>query len=221
MSRKDGLFMKSEAQLALDKLIERYPVLESCRQDIIKAYDILFECFRGDGFLFTCGNGGSAADADHIVGELLKGFVLKRPLPDEDKAALEALGEPEGRELADRLQMGFRAMSLMNQTAIFTAAGNDLGGDTGPAQQLNALGRKGDVLLGISTSGNAKNVALACQVAKLRGMKIIGMTGAKGGRLATLADVCIKVPSCETYEVQELHLPVYHAICIAAEEEFF
>ena len=112
-------------------------------------------------------------------------------------------------------------MSLMNQTAIFTAAGNDLGGDTGPAQQLNALGRKGDVLLGISTSGNAKNVALACQVAKMRGMKIIGLTGYKGGRLASLADVCIKVPAGETFVVQELHLPVYHALCIMIEKTFF
>ena len=213
--------MNSETERALVRLLERYPVLEECKQDIVHSYDLLCDCFSRDGFLFTCGNGGSAADADHIVGEILKGFVLKRPLPDRDKEALKAFGEPEGTELADKLQMGLRAMSLMNQTAIFTAAGNDLGGDMGPAQQLNALGREGDLLLGISTSGNAKNVALACQVAKLRGMKIIGMTGAKGGRLATLADVCIRVPSCETFVVQELHLPVYHALCIMIEKTFF
>ena len=213
--------MNTETQMALAELLERYPVLRDCTEDIVAAYNILYECFEKDGFVFTCGNGGSAADADHIVGELLKGFVLKRPLSQEDKEKLIALGEPEGAELAEKLQMGFRAMSLMNQTAIFTAAGNDLGGDTGPAQQLNALGRKGDVLLGISTSGNAKNVALACQVAKMRGMKIIGLTGYKGGRLASLADVCIKVPAGETFVVQELHLPVYHALCIMAEKSFF
>lgn len=213
--------MNTDTQMALAELLERYPVLRDCSEDIVKAYEILFECFKGDGFLFTCGNGGSAADADHIVGELLKGFVLKRPLSEEDKNKLNSFGEPEGAELAQKLQMGFRAMSLMSQTAIFTAAGNDLGGDMGPAQQLNALGRKGDVLFGISTSGNAKNIALACQVAKLRGMKIIGLTGYKGGRLASLADVCIKVPAGETFVVQELHLPVYHALCIMIEKSFF
>ena len=213
--------MNTETEMALAELLERYPVLRECADDIVKAYNILYECFKKDGFLFTCGNGGSAADADHIVGELLKGFVMKRPLPQADREKLASLDELEGVELAEKLQMGFRAMSLMNQTAIFTAAGNDLGGDMGAAQQLNSLGRKGDVLLGISTSGNAKNVALACQVARLRGMKIIGLTGYKGGRLASLADVCIKVPAGETFVVQELHLPVYHALCIMVEKSFF
>ena len=203
-----------------ENLLNRYPVLGQCGNDIMAAYDILAACFKNDGCLFTCGNGGSAADADHIVGEILKGFVLKRPLPDADKTFLKSFGE-QGTMLADNLQCGLRAMNLMAHTAAYTAAANDLGGDTGPAQQLTALGRRGDVLLGISTSGNAKNIALACMVAKIKGMKIIGMTGIGGGRLAELADVCIKVPEKETYKVQELHLPVYHALCMMVEATFF
>ena len=209
-----------DAKIVLDNLIARYPVLEQCKNDIWKAYEILAECFGNDGCLFTCGNGGSAADADHIVGEIVKGFVLKRPLPDTDKVTLKSYGT-EGVMLADKLQCGLRAVNLMAHTGAYTASGNDLGGDTGPAQLLNGLGRKSDVLLGISTSGNAKNAYLACLVAKLKGMKIIGMTGIGGGRLAETADVCIKVPEKETYKVQELHLPVYHAICIMVEYTFF
>ena len=203
-----------------ENLLSRYPVLGKCGDDIMAAYDILADCFKNDGCLFTCGNGGSAADADHIVGEILKGFVLKRPLPEADKTFLKSFGE-QGTMLADNLQCGLRATNLMAHTAAYTAAANDLGGDTGPAQQLNALGRRGDVLLGISTSGNAKNIALACMVAKLKGMKIIGMTGIGGGRLSELADVCIRVPERETYKVQELHLPVYHALCMMVEAAFF
>ena len=208
------------AEITLNNLVGRYPALRQCRDDIWSAYCILAECFRKDGFLFTCGNGGSAADADHIVGEMVKGFTLKRPLPENDRTFLKSFGD-NGAMLADNLQCGLRAMSLMAHSAAYTAAANDLGGDTGPAQQLNGLGRNGDVLLGISTSGNAKNVALACMVAKLKGMKIIGMTGIGGGRLAELADICIKVPERETYKVQELHLPVYHALCIMVEGTFF
>ncbi len=209
-----------EAKTVFENLITRYPILEQCRDDIWKAYEILAESFKNDGCLFTCGNGGSAADADHIVGEILKGFVLKRPLPNADKATLKSYGD-EGAMLADNLQCGLRAVNLMAHTGAYTAAANDLGGDTGPAQLLNGLGRKGDVLLGISTSGNAKNVYLACLVAKLKGIKIIGMTGIGGGRLAATADVCIRVPEKETYKVQELHLPVYHALCIMVECTFF
>jgi len=206
---------------ALDELLQRYPVLVSCEKAICEAYDIMADCFADDKFLYTCGNGGSASDADHIVGELQKGFTLKRPLSDADKSYLRGNGREGNELLANKLQMGFRAISLMHQTAIYTAVGNDLGGDMGPAQQLNALGRPDDVLLGISTSGNAKNIALACQVARMRGMKIIGMTNMKGGHLAEVADVCIRVPELETFKVQELHLPVYHTLCIMVERKFF
>lgn len=203
------------------ELLSRYPVLNVCSREIGQAYGMLAECFEKDNFLFTCGNGGSAADADHIVGELLKGFVKKRPLNEEMKQSLYRTKFRESEMLAEKLQMGFRAMSLMSQSAIYTAAANDLGGDMGPAQQLWALGRPGDVFLGISTSGNAKNIAYACQVAKAKGIKIIGMTGHGGGLLAETADVCIKVPENETFKIQELHLPVYHALCIMVEETFF
>ncbi len=205
----------------LENLLVHYPSLEACRGDILKAYEVLSECFARDGFVFTTGNGGSASDADHIVGELLKGFKLRRPLCEAEKVRLLGQGQPEGAMLSSRLQRGFRAMSLMSQTAIYTAAGNDLGGDMGPAQQLNSLGRPGDVLFGISTSGNAMNIALAVQVARMKGMKTIGLTGCKGGRLAEMADVCIKVPENETYRIQELHLPVYHALCSMLEVTFF
>ena len=204
-----------------DELVKRYPSLETIRQDIKEAVKIIKNCFAKDGVLFTAGNGGSAADADHIVGELMKGFVLKRPLNDDNKKRILDQGEPEAYDLIANLQCGFRAFNLMCHSAIYSAAANDLGGDMGPAQQLCSAGRPGDVLLAISTSGNAKNLALACQVAKMRGMKIIGMTGEGGGRLAKLADVCIKAPEKETYKVQELHLPIYHFICIAVEKSFF
>ncbi len=204
-----------------DELVSRYPVLEANRDQIRLAYDILKKCFAADGFLFTAGNGGSASDADHIVGEMMKGFVLKRPLGDDNKQRILDQGEPEAYELIANLQCGFRAMSLMNQTAIYSAAANDLGADMGPAQQLCSAGRPGDVLWAISTSGNAKNIALACQVAKMRGMKIIGMTGEGGGRLAKLADVCIKAKGDCTFKIQELHLPIYHFLCIAVEKTFF
>ena len=165
------------------------------------------------------GNGGSAADASHLVGGLMKGFVKRRPVPREDVLALSGL--PDGAYLSERLQCGLRAMSLMSQEGITTAVQNDLGGDLGPAQQLYALGRRGDVLIGLSTSGNARNVTLACQVAKLRGMSVIGMTGRGGGLLKSLSDVCVCVPETETFKVQELHLPVYHALCLVVEETFF
>ena len=217
----DVLTDSARVEKVLDELLVRYPVLGECRGEIMQAYRFLRDCFAGDHILFTCGNGGSAADADHIVGEIMKGFQLKRPLEEAEQATLRSNGELEGFQLASCLQQGFRAWNLMSQSAIYTAAQNDLGGDFGPAQQLCAAGRLGDVLLGISTSGNAVDVAAASQVAHMRGMKVIGMTGRSGGRLAKYADVCIRVPESETFKVQELHLPVYHALCIMVEYTFF
>lgn len=202
-----------------DSLLSRYPALKECSIAIQAAYQLLVECFEHDGFLFTCGNGGSAADADHIVGELQKGFILRRQLPKNIFTSLAF--QPDGELLASLLQRGLRAMNLMCQPAIYSAASNDLGGDMGLAQEVCALGRKGDVLLAISTSGNARNIALACQVARINGMRILGLTGAGGGKLAGFADVCIKVPEMQTYKIQELHLPVYHALCMMVEAHFF
>ncbi len=206
---------------ALETLLARYPVLGPCRDSLAAAIAAMIACYDADGTVFTCGNGGSAADADHIVGELLKGFTHPRPLPPADQQHLCKLDPADGPLLAERLQCGLRAFSLMSQTAITTAVGNDLGDALAPAQQLYGLGRPGDVLIALSTSGNARNVALAAQVARFRSMTVIGLTGAGGGRLASLADIAIRVPAQLTYQIQELHLPVYHALCIAVENHFF
>ena len=151
----------------------------------------------------------------------MKGFIKKRRLPQEEQDELRKMDAIDGAYLAEHLQCGLRAVSLMGQEALSSAVGNDLGGDIAPAQQLLGFARPGDVLLGISTSGNARNIALACKVAKLKRLKIIGMTGEGGGKLSSLADVCIKVPAKETYRVQEYHLPIYHALCMMIECRYF
>ncbi|NLZ63469.1 MAG: SIS domain-containing protein [Lentisphaerae bacterium] len=204
----------------LDLLLSRFPELVVCRDDIMAAYRLLADCYDRGGCVFTCGNGGSAADAEHIVGELLKGFVRKRPLNERDRNDFIAAGE-DGAVLADRLQYGLRAVCLMSQTAISSAVANDLGGDLGPAQQLFALGQPGDVLIAISTSGNAANVRYALRVARQRGLRSIGLSAGEGGKLAQLADVCIRVPAKETYLAQEYHLPIYHCLCIMLEARYF
>lgn len=204
----------------LAELLLRFPELSVCRDDILAAYQILADCYDHGGCVFTCGNGGSAADAEHIVGELLKGFVRKRPLNPQDRAAFAALG-PDASLLAERLQYGLRAVCLMSQLAINSAVANDLGADLGPAQQLFALGQPGDVLIGISTSGNAANVRYAVAVARQRKMRCLGLTAEQGGQLAKLSDICIRVPAKETYRAQEYHLPIYHCLCIMLEARYF
>ena len=208
-------------QVVLETLVKRYPQLECVKSDIWNAYTILEACFAKDNTLFTCGNGGSSADADHIVGELLKAFVIKRPLPKSEQRFFKKSGFIGSIDLMNKLQSGLKAINLMSQTAIFSAASNDLGPEMGIAQTLCGLGRKGDVLLAISTSGNANNIYMACQVAKARKMKIIGLTGKTGGHLKSMSDVCIIAPEKETFKIQELHLPIYHALCIMVEKRFF
>lgn len=203
----------------IQELTERYPSLCCISDDLRRACELVIKCYKGGGTVYVAGNGGSAADASHIVGEFMKGFVKKRHVPESDKALFASCSD--GDYLSQRLQCGLRALSLMSQEGITTAVQNDLGGDLGPAQQLYAMARPGDVLIGISTSGNARNVALACQVAKIKGVAIIGMTGMGGGRLAEYSDVLLAVPETETFKVQELHLPVYHALCMVVEEAFF
>ena len=182
----------------LELLLARYPQLSSCQDEIRSAFDLLADCYDRGGCVFTCGNGGSAADAEHMVGELLKGFLLKRPLSEDDRKELQQISQDDGAFLADHLQYGLRAVCLMSQVAIASATANDQGGDLGAAQQLFALGQPGDVLVAFSTSGNARNVAYAALVAKQRGLKVIGMSGQSGGRLSTLADTCIHAPALET-----------------------
>lgn len=207
----------------LETLIKRYPALSVCEEEIEKAYEILEECFVSEHKLLIAGNGGSCADGEHIAGELMKGFKLQRKCTEEFAKKLKSIDAERGAELAEKLQGGLPAIALDNHQALNTAYVNDVenGGLLTYAQQVYGYGKAGDVLLGISTSGNSKNVAYAAVVARAKGMKVIGLTGAKGGNLASVADVTIKVPETETYMIQELHLPVYHCLCLMLEERFF
>lgn len=205
----------------IDELLDRYPLLTVCKETMIQAFSLLSHCFRNNGKLLICGNGGSAADAEHIVGELMKGFKNPRRLDDEYQEKLKDIDETLGNRLAEHLQGTLPAIALDGHPALFTAYMNDCEPLMCFAQQVNGYGCEGDVLLGISTSGNSQNVIYAAVIAKAKGMKVIGMTGAKDSKLSELADVCIQVPETETYKIQELHLPVYHCLCLMLEEEFF
>lgn len=212
-------------ELRLEKhinlLLERYPVLEICKNDLIDAYLIMEECYERDGKLLIAGNGGSAADSEHIAGELMKRFKISRPVSSDFARKLKEIDPERGEQLAKNLERGLMAIPLVAHEALTTAYINDVDGLGVFAQQLFGFGRKGDVFLGISTSGNSKNVLSAAVVAKALGIKIIGLTGALGGELDKVADVTIKVPELETYMVQELHLPVYHCLCLMLEDKFF
>ena len=205
----------------LEDLIARYPSLACCREQIMDAADILVECYRKDGKLLTAGNGGSAADAEHIVGEMMKTFRFQKTLPEGYAEALYATDPEMGNVLASHLQGALPAIALDGHISLSTAYMNDCEPLLCFAQQVAGYGREGDVLLGISTSGNSRNVIYAAVAAKARGMKVIGLTGARENRLDKFADVCIKVPETETFKVQELHLPVYHCLCLMVEKYFF
>ena len=205
----------------INLLIERYPKLESIKQDIINAYLVLEECYEHDGKLLIAGNGGSAADSEHMAGELMKRFKIPRPVTAEMAERLKAVDAERGAELAKNLERGLTAIPLVAHEALTTAYINDVDGLGVFAQQLFGYGRPGDVFLGISTSGNSKNVMSATVVARALGIKVIGLTGANGGELAGVADVAIKVPETETFMIQELHLPVYHCLCLMLEDRFF
>ena len=205
----------------LDELIKRYPILERVREDIDVVYGILERCYENGGKLLIAGNGGSAADAEHIVGELMKGFVKRRPVTEEMKEALEKADPVRGKELSEKLQGGLPTIALVDHAALSTAFANDVDGMLSYAQQVNGYGKPGDVFLGISTSGNAENVMYAAVTAKAKGMKVVGLTGKDGGKLAGIADAAVIVPEMETYKIQELHLPVYHALCLMLEHRFY
>ena len=211
----------SDVAKHIDTLVDRYPALAELRDDIFAAYTVLEECFAAGGKVLIAGNGGSAADAEHIVGELMKSFILPRRLDAEYCEKLIA-AEPElGAVLAKNLQGALPAIALDGHFALSTAFQNDCEPLLCFAQQVNGYGRAGDVLLGISTSGNSKNVMYAATVARAKGMKVIGLTGEKESRLSAFADVCLKVPQTETYKIQEYHLPLYHCLCLMLEERFF
>jgi len=205
----------------IDLLILRYPQLIVVKDCIVEAYQILEESYTNDGKLLVAGNGGSAADAEHIVGELMKGFVNPRRLEAEYSDALITVNKELGRVLSENLQGALPAIALDGHLALTTAYMNDCEPLLCFAQQVNGYGKKSDVFLGISTSGNSKNILYAATVAKAKGMKVIGLTGEKDSKLSEISDTCIQVPETETYKIQELHLPVYHCLCLMLEDTFF
>ena len=203
------------------ELTGKYPQLFFCAKDIETAIKKIITCYNNGGKVLLCGNGGSAADCTHIVGELMKGFMKKRLVSAEQAEALKAKNPLVDDELIANLQCGLPAVNLCESQALLTAFCNDVNPEYMFAQQVFGLGKKGDVLIALSTSGNAKNVNHAARIARAMGISVIGMTGENHSLLEKNSSVCIKVPATETYQIQELHLPVYHAICDAVEREFF
>jgi D-sedoheptulose 7-phosphate isomerase len=205
----------------IKELIERYPALAICEKDIRAAASAIIDSYKAGGKLIVAGNGGSAADSDHITGELLKSFVKKRKPDQKFLDALSAIDSGTGSYLSDKLQGSLPAIALTNNSALMTASLNDVDGNVLFAQQVMGFGKKGDVFLGISTSGNSKDVIYALAVAKALGVKTVALTGKTGGKCKELADISIVVPENETFKIQELHLPVYHALCLTIEEYFW
>ena len=205
----------------LKQLVARHKNLIHLKEPIRKAAELLVETYQNGGKVLVCGNGGSSADAGHIVGELMKSFEAKRPLQPEVRQKLKTQFGERGSLLVEKLQQGLPTISLSEHTSLITAISNDLGGDFIFAQQVAGYGNTGDVLLALSTSGNAQNVMDALMVARAKGLKTIGMTGETGGKLKKFCDVLINVPEKRTAFVQELHLPVYHALCMMVEKEMF
>ncbi|HVP19878.1 MAG TPA: SIS domain-containing protein [Spirochaetia bacterium] len=205
----------------LEELLERYPALSVCKSDIEKAFQLLVGSFTRGGKLLLCGNGGSAADCDHIVGELMKGYLRPRPLPPDVRSRLAEADPEVGPSLGETLQGALPAINVSAGGALLSAFGNDVRGEHAYAQAVYGYGREGDVLLGLSTSGNAANVRAALCVGRAIGLSTIGLTGQGGGRMAGKCDVLIAVPAKRTFEIQELHLPVYHCLCAMVEAHFF
>lgn len=205
----------------IKELIERYPALAICEKDIRAAADAIIDSYKAGGKLIVAGNGGSAADSDHITGELLKSFVKKRKPEQKFLDALSAIDSDTGAYLSDKLQGSLPAIALTNNSALMTASLNDVDGNVLFAQQVMGFGKKEDVFLGISTSGNSKDVIYALAVAKALGVKTVALTGKTGGKCKALADISIVVPENETFKIQEFHLPVYHALCLTIEEYFW
>jgi D-sedoheptulose 7-phosphate isomerase len=205
----------------IQQLISRYPPLGLVKNNIREAGELLIKTFESGGKLLVTGNGGSASDSEHIVGELMKSFVRKRPLPGDYVSNLEKINPEIAGYLSPRIQPGLPAIALTCHSSLISACINDIDGDIIFAQQVYGYGNAGDAFLGISTSGNSKNIVYAAVAAKAKGLKVIALSGNSGGKLAKYADVAIVVPETETYKIQELHLPVYHALCLLIEEYFF
>ena len=213
--------MKEIVKKQLNDLITRYPRLDVCRKDIEKAYLLLEKTYDKNRKLLIAGNGGSAADSEHMAGELMKRFKINRPVDKKFVEKLKKIDRQRGMKLAKNLEVPIRAVPLTSHISITTAYMNDADATGVYAQQMLGFGDQGDVFLAISTSGNSENIISACVVAKAMGIKVIGLTGQKQSLLDKYSDVCIKVPETETYKIQELHLPVYHCLCLMLESNYF
>lgn len=205
----------------MKELIDRYPALETCAQEIDEAKDLIINSYKAGGKLLLCGNGGSCADCEHIVGELMKGFMLKRQMSDEQKRKMKQNNANLDDETLSKLQLALPAVSLPGAIGLNSAFCNDVDPTLIYAQGVLGLGRENDVLMCISTSGNSANCVAAAQVAKGLGLKVVALTGKTGGKLKNIADVCVCAPETETFKVQEYHLPIYHYICASIEDNFF
>ena len=214
-------YLESKLQSHITTLLARYPALECCKESILNAYRMMEQSYLSRHKLLVAGNGGSAADSEHIVGELMKGFKLPRPIDSELAKACQDVDMQMGTTIAEHLQGALPAIALTGHPGLSTAYMNDCVPELVFAQQMLGFGQAGDTFLAISTSGNSKNILYAAIVAKAKGVKVIGLTGSRDSKLSALADVCIQVPETETYKVQELHLPVYHCLCLMLEERFF
>lgn len=213
--------MRESTRAILANLILRYPALKVCEADIDAAVAMLLTCFGQGGQLLVCGNGGSAADSEHIVGELMKTFMLNRPLDTEMCKKLRAAYPDHAEKMIANLQRAVPAISLVSETALMTAYTNDNSAEMAFAQQVLSYGHPGDILMGITTSGNSVNVLHAARIARVIGVKVIALTGESGGQIKAMSNVCICTPSAITYQIQEFHLPVYHCLCACVENELF
>jgi D-sedoheptulose 7-phosphate isomerase len=213
--------MKQDVQALFELTQTRYPALKECAPAIQATYEAIVESVKQGGKVLVCGNGRSCADSEHIVGELMKGFLRKRPICPKLAEAIQAADSAAAERIIPRLQSPVTAIALNSHPGLSSAIANDLDASMIYAQQLLGLGRKGDVFIGLSTSGNAANVYNAAVIAKALGITVVGMTGVSGGKLAGIADILISVSEKETYMVQELHLPVYHCLCAMVEAEIF
>lgn len=213
--------MKSKVKQIFNAIFSNYPQLETCKTNIEEAFLLLKQCYEKGGKLLICGNGGSAADSEHIVGELMKGFILKREITSEDSQKIKDAFPENSEYFSQHLQRALPAISLVSHLALTSAFINDIAPDMVFAQQVYGYAQKDDVLLGLSTSGNSANVLNAIKIARAFGIKNIGMTGGDGGFMKDLCDVIIKVPTNDTFRIQEYHLPIYHVLCAMLEEEFF
>ncbi|MDD3346467.1 SIS domain-containing protein [Oscillibacter sp.] len=213
--------MRNTTRAIISDLAVRYPALAVCEPSVMAAAEALLRCFSGGGQLLVCGNGGSASDSEHIVGELMKTFMLDRPL-DETMCEKLRMAYPDHAEnMIANLQRAVPAISLVSETALMTAYTNDNSAEMAFAQQVLSYGRPGDILLAITTSGNSANVLNAARIARVIGVEVLGLTGESGGRLKALSDQCICAPSAVTYQIQEYHLPIYHCLCACVENELF